>query len=342
MDAVAPTATAAEPWARFHGRPLADVVSRLFEELAAKRVGDDLDALLREPPPEAFLLELAGRLAGGPRSGAELGEFARHSIRPWFEPASNREKLLDGVRAVAGPALGGSFWTDFHARHIQPSVVGPAADPLRRYPLRNAAWDAISGHLLAILQARCEERRENWLRDAADPLCVALQEGVLGVSGVREPVGDRGKPPEPVPFGVLEDRRWRLQRGQSRFVALDTAGTPQDLFKHAVLVVRAEGEPVAVDTTPGRLPPELGGAAPQDLPRQLYEADPVGFVRQFMRDLRNGMNTGSRTTAEAILKRYPALAAKEVERHADEARGHKLEAHRVAGVLKGVPKPPRR
>ncbi len=336
-------APAAASWARFRGNPMADVVSRLFEEFAVQRVDEDLDVLLREPPPEALLLELAGRLAGGPRTEAELGALADHSIRPWFEDASNRDRLRDGVRAAAGPALRGSFWIDFHARHIQPSVVGPAADPLRRYPLRDAAWDKVSGQVLAILQDRCVERRDNWLRDAVDPLVVALEQGILGVGGVREPVGDRGKPPEPVPFGVLEDRRWRLQRDQSRFVAFDTAGTPQDAFKHAVLDVRAEAEPGAMDPAAARVPPEPGGPAPQELAFELYGADPVGFVRQFMLDLPNGMSTGSRATARAIRDQHPGLAAlKELEQHADEARGHKLEAHRVAGLPKGEPKLSRR
>ena len=64
-------------------------MSRLFEEFALRCVGDDLDVLLREPPPEAFLLELAGRLAGGPRTEDELRAFAAHSIRPWCEAARN-------------------------------------------------------------------------------------------------------------------------------------------------------------------------------------------------------------------------------------------------------------
>ena len=342
-DPAVPGTPAAEPWARFHGKPLADVVSHLFEEFAVQRLVNDLEVVLREPPPEGLLLELAKRLASGPRTEDELRAFAGHSIRPWFEAASNRDGLRDGVRAVAGATLGGSFWIDFHARHIQPSVVGPAADPLRRYPLRDAAWDMVSGHLLAILQARCEERRDNWLRDAVYSLVDAMVGGVLGVSGVREPVGDRGKPPEPVPFGVLEDRRWRLQRDQSRFVAFDTAGTPQDVFKHAVLDVRAEAEPGATGPAAARVPPEPGGPAPQELAFELYGADPVRFVRQFMLDLPNGMSTGSRATARAIRDQHPGLAAlKELEQHADEARGHKLEAHRVAGLPKGEPKLSRR
>jgi hypothetical protein len=221
-------------------------------------------------------------------------------------------------------------------------VVDPASDPLRRYPLRNAVWDKISGQLLAILQARCEEARENWFRDAAYPLVVALVDGVLGVSGVREPVGDRDRPLESVPFGVLEDRRWRLRRDKSRLVALDTAGIPQDAFKHAVLVVRAEAEPTAHPAAV-HVPPEPGGPAPQDTPRQPYAADPVGFVRRFMLALPDGVNTGSRKTARAIQAQYPGLASiAELVQRADEARGHKLEAHRVAGLPKGESKPPRR
>jgi hypothetical protein len=201
----------------------------------------------------------------------------------------------------------------------------------------------ISGRLLAILQARCEERRENWFRDAAYPLVVALAAGALGVSGVREPVEGRDKPPEPVPFGVLEDRRWRLQRDQSRLVALDTAGIPQDAFKHAVLVVHAEeAEPGAMDRAAARSPPEPAGPKPPDLPVELYHADPVGFLKQFMLSLPSGLRTGSRTTAQKILEQYPGLASvKKLGQRADEARGQKLEAHRVAGVLNGKSKPRR-
>src|SRR3712207_9468939 len=68
-------------------------------------------------------------------------------FRSWFKAACNRDKLRDGVRTAASIALGGSFWTNFHARHLQPSVVGPAADPLRRYTLRNGAWDKVSRQL---------------------------------------------------------------------------------------------------------------------------------------------------------------------------------------------------
>ncbi len=209
----------------------------------------------------------------------------------------------DGVRMVAGLALGSSFWTGFHGQDIQPSVVDPANDPLRRYPLRNAVLDKISGQLLAILQARCEEARENWFRDAAYPLVVALADGVLGVSGVREPVGDRDKPLEPVPFGVLEDRRWRLRRDQSRLLVLDTAGIPQDAFKHAVLVVHADE--AARFPAIARQPQEPMGhseAEPQGSSRRSYEEDPVAFVERVMpRPMRPGPHLTSPRPARRII-----------------------------------------
>ncbi len=342
-DVVVP-GTPVAPWARFNGKPLADVVSRLFVELALKRVGDDLEVLLREPPPETLLLEVAGRLATGPRTEAELGAFARHAVRPWFEAASNRDRLREVVRAVVGLALGSAFWTDFHGLTIQASVVDPAIDPLRRYPLRSAAWDKISGQLLAILQARCEERRENWFRDAAYPLVVALAEGAIGVSGAREPVRDRDETPEPVPFGVLEDRRWRLQRDQSRLIALDTAGISQDAFKHAVLVVRVEEAtraPAMARQVPETM--EHSNPEPESPPHQNYEADPVAFVKRVMLDLPGGLETGSKATALEVRRRHGENidTIARLKLHADAARGAKLPPKRPVGATKRPPKPRR-
>ena len=172
---------------------------------------------------------------------------------------------------------------------------------------------------------------------------MGLEKGVLGISGVREPVGDPDKPAEPVPFGVLEDRRWRLQRDQSRFVAFDTAGTPQDVFKHAVLDVRADAEPGAIDPAAARPPPEHGGPTPQDLAFELYGTDPVGFVKRFMLDLPGGLRTGSKATAYEVRRRHGANidSIAQLKAHANAARGGKLPPSRPVGATRRPPKPRR-
>ena len=76
----------------------------------------------------------------------------------------------------------------------------------------------------------------DWLVNAVAPLVRALEEGLFGIEGQREPANVH-QPIEALPYSSLADRLWEVHRDESRVDVINKVGEVQATFRQCRLTL---------------------------------------------------------------------------------------------------------
>jgi len=138
-------------------------------------------------------------------------------------------------KQVIERALSPDFWLAFDAAHQWPIVS--AHDPLIGFqPSKPFDIEAVRAH--PGVRRTLDNIRRTCFMQVVHALTARIAKGEVVALGRREPVATHDQAWVELPFGSMQDRRWRLFRGLSRVVILDEHGKEGAAFREVRLRAR--------------------------------------------------------------------------------------------------------
>jgi hypothetical protein len=148
------------------------------------------------------------------------------------------------IKGAIERALSHVFWSRFDAMDRRPIISDH--DPLDRFqPKLPNNIAAVSSH--HALRVKLDELRRRCFMRVVHPLIQELASGEILAFGRHEPLETADQAWVELPFGAMQDQRWRLCRGLSRVVILDEQGQEVSAFREVRLCAPQAGSNTVAD-----------------------------------------------------------------------------------------------
>ena len=160
-------------------------------------------------------------------------------------------------------------------------------------------------------------------------LAQALEDGVVGIAGQREPVTQVDQEPENLPYSAFDNRFWRLYREKSIVEIADATGRVQNRFRRCQLIDLSQPRSSKPAHPPHNESDNLSSRVRDD--ERLLEE-----IREVIGKKFNVHERGSRWIAEQIMQLYPDKNYRKglLIEIVTEMRGGPLPVGRPAGTRK--------